>query len=121
MKPPSNFVTCIAFGCEILASGIENRSDSPHELIDLFVFLTSYSALFFLLAKRFYDKKASLFLLPGFFDVVETSAIVLHLTGTLAAFPPWIGYFTAAKWTGVFVVTAMILAKARLLFSKPKN
>jgi hypothetical protein len=82
-----------------------------HEIIDLLLFLTCYSALSYLIMKRLYPNVKylpMLALVPGFFDTIETSSIILYLMKNLSEFPSWMGYVTCLKWTsGLLIATAM--------------
>ena len=83
-----------------------------HELIDLFFFLPAYTCLTFLILKKlFVDTQAvwQAALMPGLFDLVETTCITAHLAKYLAEFPSWMGYITFAKWgTGIFVLMLIL-------------
>lgn len=85
------------------------RSYLFKETLDL-LFFTTYSLLFFLLARRFYFRKAWLALLPGLFDLIETTTIIFLLINRTQESPVWLGYATCLKWTSGFVVGAAIVA-----------
>lgn len=88
-------------------AGIENYKLIA--LIDLFVYIPAYTWLLLLLAKRFLpDKYWFRVFVPAAFDVVETSTIYLYLSGYIATFPAWTGYFTSLKWiSGTVIVLAI--------------
>ena len=79
-----------------------------NEVLDL-VFLSNYSLLFFLLARKFYLKKTWFAFIPGVFDLIENSTIILLLIYRHSSPPSWLGYVTCMKWlTGAVVVIWII-------------
>lgn len=89
--------------------GIQNmRAYFVNEIVDL-LFLVTYSVLFFLLARRYYFRKTWLTFIPGIFDLIETTTIILLLQNKSYASPIWLGYVTCLKWTtGSIAVTAIV-------------
>jgi hypothetical protein len=83
-----------------------------NEALDL-VFLTSYSLLFFFLARKVYFVKSRLAFIPGVFDLFETATIVMILLNKAWSPPVWLGYVTCFKWvTGVNVVIWLFVGYA---------
>ena len=89
------------------------------EMMDLF-FLTTYTSLSISFMKGLYPAKKILHgiaIIPGFFDLIETSTIILFLVKAsdstlkewLSVFPSWMGYITCAKWMTGLVVVAILL------------
>lgn len=96
------------------------RDYLKNEILDLF-FLATYSTLFFNLIRRYFEKINWLHwcaLVPGIFDVVETSTIIRLLTGNLLQPPTWLGYVTCLKWIGV---TIMVLLISVAFIRRPKE
>ena len=95
-----------------------------HEVIDLFLFLTCYTALSFLIMKRLYPNVKylpMLALVPGFFDTIETSSIILYLMKNSSEFPSWMGYVTCLKWTsGLLSIAALFFGGLLHLRTKRK-
>jgi hypothetical protein len=76
------------------------RAYLRNEIFD-FGFLATYSVLFLLLYRRFfqpYPRFSILALTPGVFDVIETTMICAVLTGCLNKPPIWLGFVTCLKW-----------------------
>ena len=83
-----------------------------NELIDL-SFLATYSALFFLLFRRYGGSKRSwLAFIPGIFDLIETVTILSLLRGWATVVPWWLGFATALKW----VTATLAIVGVTLLF-----
>jgi hypothetical protein len=83
-----------------------------NEVLDL-AFLSSYSLLFFFRARKFYFTKSWIAFVPGFFDFIETTTIILLLLNRSWSPPIWLGYVTCLKWlTGTIVVISIMLGWA---------
>jgi hypothetical protein len=84
------------------------------ELIDL-AFLTTYSWIFWTLAGRYFSRSYRwMAFVPGIFDLIETSSIILILSGwPVENFSAWLGVATMIKWTTgtVFVCKAIYHAR----------
>ena len=84
-----------------------------NEWVDL-GFLSTYSALFFVLARRFYPSKPILHfwaIVPGLFDLIETVTIIWLLLYWKAVAPPaWLGVMTCLKWLSGASISLLILA-----------
>ncbi len=86
-----------------------------NEIMDL-LFLSTYSLLFFFLARRFYFRKTWMALVPGFFDLIETTTIIFLLINRSWAPPHWLGYATSLKWTtGIILAITILVGFARQL------
>ena len=88
-----------------------------HECLD-FLFIFSYSALFFRVLRRLYADNlvvSWLGLVPGLFDLTETGTIALILMRAIPIAPSWLGFMTCSKWitgaTVVFVIGFQILKR----------
>jgi hypothetical protein len=86
-----------------------------NELLDL-VFICIYSSILYLSFKRLTAWKKSwrqIAWLPGFFDLIETSGILITLkTGAITGPVLWLGFVTFAKWlTGALVVVCLLYAR----------
>jgi hypothetical protein len=74
-------------------------------LVDLLLFIPTYTTLLYLFSKRFLPKRfvyASF--VPGLFDIVETLAVLLFLSSVISEFPPWMGYITLLKWVSGYMI-----------------
>lgn len=83
-----------------------------HELIDLFLFLPAYTCLTFLILKKLFVDAQAVWLtalIPGLFDLIETTCIIAYLAKYIAEFPSWMGYITFAKWATALFVLMLIL------------
>jgi hypothetical protein len=88
-----------------------------NELFDL-VFISAYSSLFFFGLRKAFPKSriaGPIALVPGFFDVIETSFILYALrTQGPHPFFDWLGVATFLKWTtGSLVNLTMIVGSIR--------
>lgn len=84
-----------------------------NEILDL-GFLSTYSALSRSFMCRFYPSNRALHiwaLVPGFFDLIETSAIIWLLLHPESNPPGWLGVTTCLKWlTGATVIATLGLS-----------
>ena len=80
-----------------------------NEFLDYILILT-YTTLFYRLSDRANALRRICFL-PGFFDVVETTTILLCLNKFIILAPTWLGYVTSAKWGigAIFVLWYLVL------------
>lgn len=77
-----------------------------NQILDLLL-ITTYSAIFYVNFKKVIQSKsiALLSLVPGLFDLIETSAIILILKNpNYVSILEWLGCITFLKWTTGFVV-----------------
>jgi hypothetical protein len=85
-----------------------------HQLLDL-LFLSSYSVLSFSLAGFLFpgpSKLKSLALVPGVFDLIETSSIIAILLGApIGLFAGWLGFATCLKWSSGGLLTVVSLGR----------
>lgn len=83
-----------------------------HELIDLFLFLPIYTWLAFLFMRRLFPYNTyllSLAFIPGVFDLIETTTILLYLMKLIQHFPNSMGYITFYKWLdGALLLAALV-------------
>ncbi len=76
-----------------------------------FLFLFSYSVLFFRWLNRLFSDSSFcrwLGIVPGMFDLIETFTSSLILMGVVPAAPAWLGFMTCAKWTTSIIVMLLI-------------
>jgi hypothetical protein len=85
----------------------ETRAYLQNEFFDVGFFVT-YSFLLFCWFQRVYrayPRHSFIALIPGMFDLVETSVIIAVLVGLIKEPPTWLGMTTCLKWTtGAFFV-----------------
>lgn len=104
-----------------------------NELLDL-GFLAAYSAFAFLAAGLLWESRLSptalrraqgLSLLPGLFDLAETTLVLSALAGEPSRLPAkvgWLCLLTPAKWLAGAVLTVFALAgAANMISSKPPH
>lgn len=85
-------------------------------LVDLFLYVPAYTALLYLISKRFLPGKFVLFsFLPAVFDVTETGLIFLYLNDFISVFPGWTGVVTSLKWISSIL---LVIANCRQLYKK---
>jgi vacuolar-type H+-ATPase subunit I/STV1 len=94
-----------------------------NEVLDL-GFLSSYSLLFFSFARKFYSANSWLAFIPGIFDLIETTTIILLLLNRSWSPPIWLGYVTCLKWVtggivGILIVVGFTLRKKQANISVP--
>jgi hypothetical protein len=98
-------------------SSSEHQAYLLNQVLDLF-FLTTYSLLFFFLFHRLRYRNAWIGIVPGIFDLVETTIIIFALRNSSFYPPVWLGYMTCLKWVvGLIVVFLIILRFSRAGFS----
>lgn len=92
---------------------LESQTYLLHETLDL-VFLSSYGALFFLMARKFELRGYLLAFVPGVFDLIETVTIIFLLLNRIWSPPFWLGYVTCLKWaTGGIVLFSLLAGFAK--------
>jgi hypothetical protein len=88
----------------------QSRAYLKNEFFDL-GFIVSYTLLFYWLYRRMVSHRSwlsALALIPGAFDLIETSVIIGVLSGGVQSPPAWLGFATCLKWTtgAIFVLIA---------------
>lgn len=86
-----------------------------NQVLDL-GFLSSYSFLFFFLARKYDFKKTWLAFVPGVFDLIETTTIIFLLLNKSWSPPVWLGAATCLKWVTGGIVLISIMIRSSLSF-----
>lgn len=92
-------------------SSAEVNAYIRHELFDV-AFIFTYSYLLLLQIRRVYKPSlmmTGIAVLPGIFDLIETSTILTVLMGWIEA-PAWLGAITFVKWMTAAVSLLTILS-----------
>ena len=100
-------------------NAVDRKKYLFHEIIDIFL-IFNYSLLIYYFSNVI-SKFNKIFLLPGFFDFIETITIILLLCNIIESAPIWLGLVTSFKWLTLIVIIFWFLKDLFIQYVKYKK